>query len=48
MHAGVVRDEENQKAKRERQADFEMQKQLEEQYRKVQTVTEDPGATKIR
>ncbi|KAK5446626.1 hypothetical protein LTS15_009558 [Exophiala xenobiotica] len=38
MHAGVVRDMEQQRLKRERQADFEMQKQLEEEYRKTQTV----------
>lgn len=41
MHAGVVRDMEQQRVKRERQADFEMQRQLEEQYKKVQTVSED-------
>ncbi|ETN37627.1 uncharacterized protein HMPREF1541_07250 [Cyphellophora europaea CBS 101466] len=38
MHAGVVRDMEQQRAKRERQADFEMQRQLEEEYKKTQTV----------
>jgi len=38
MHAGVLRDMEQQKVKRERLADFEMQKQLEEEYRKIQTV----------
>lgn len=38
MHAGVVRDMEQQKIKRERQADFEMQRALEEEYRKVQQV----------
>lgn len=38
MHAGVVRDMEQQRIKRERQADFEMQKQLEQEYKKVQTV----------
>jgi len=38
MHQGVVRDMEQQRIKRERQADFDMQKQLEEEYRKVQTV----------
>lgn len=40
MHAGVVRDMENQRIKRERQADFEMQRQLEEEYKKLQTVHE--------
>lgn len=42
MHAGVVRDMENQKRKRdeqnERRIDFEMQKQLEAEYKKTQTV----------
>ncbi len=38
MHAGVVRDMEQQRVKRERQADFEMQRQLEEEYKKVQSV----------
>lgn len=38
MHAGVIRDIEQQKVKQERLADFEMQKALEEQYRKVQSV----------
>ncbi|KAG9244772.1 hypothetical protein BJ878DRAFT_504665 [Calycina marina] len=38
MHQGVVRDMEQQRIKRERQADFDMQRQLEEEYRKVQTV----------
>lgn len=39
MHAGVIRDMQNQKEKRERQADFDMQRQLEQEYRKVQTVS---------
>ncbi|KAF3391160.1 hypothetical protein DPV78_011292 [Talaromyces pinophilus] len=46
MHAGVERDEERQRIKRERQADFEMQRRLEEEYRKIQNVPEgqnDPG-----
>ena len=42
MHAGVLRDEENQRRKKaeqeERRLDFEMQKQLEQQYLKTQTV----------
>jgi protein PET117 len=38
MHAGVIRDMENQRVKKERQADFEMQRQLEEEYKKMQTV----------
>lgn len=38
MHAGVVRDMEQQRVKRERKADFEMQRQLEEEYKKIQSV----------
>ena len=38
MHQGVVRDVEQQRLKKERQLDFEMQRALEEEYRKVQTV----------
>ncbi|KIW86836.1 uncharacterized protein Z519_12622 [Cladophialophora bantiana CBS 173.52] len=38
MHAGVVRDMEHQRIKRERQADFDMQRQLEDEYKKVQSV----------
>ena len=38
MHAGVIRDMEQQRVKRERQADFDMQRALEQEYRKVQTV----------
>ncbi len=40
MHAGVVRDMEQQRVKRERQADFEMQRQLEDEYRKIQNVSD--------
>lgn len=43
MHAGVIRDYEQQRLKRERQADFEMQRQLEEEYRKVQNVSDGGG-----
>jgi protein PET117 len=39
MHQGVVRDMEQQRIKRERQLDFDMQKILEEEYKKGQTVT---------
>lgn len=42
MHAGVIRDVEQQRLKRERQADFEMQAELESQYRKVQSVSTEP------
>ncbi|KAH8599106.1 hypothetical protein B0O99DRAFT_504493 [Bisporella sp. PMI_857] len=38
MHAGVIRDMEQQRLKAERQADFEMQRRLEEEYRTVQRV----------
>lgn len=34
---------EQQRIKRERQLDFEMQRQLEEEYRKVQHVSERTG-----
>jgi len=40
MHQGVIRDMEQQRIKHERQADFEMQRQLEEEYRKVQNVSD--------
>jgi protein PET117 len=40
MHQGVIRDMEQQRIKRERQVDFEMQRQLEEEYRKVQIVSD--------
>ncbi|KAI9790256.1 MAG: hypothetical protein M1816_005281 [Peltula sp. TS41687] len=43
MHAGVIRDVEQQRIKRERQADFEMQRVVEEEYRKVQPVSGDDG-----
>ncbi|KAK7747627.1 hypothetical protein SLS62_009038 [Diatrype stigma] len=38
MHQGVVRDMEQQRIKRERQLDFDVQKALEEEYKKAQTV----------
>ena len=38
MHQGVVRDVEQQRLKKERQLDFEMQKALEEEYKKIQGV----------
>lgn len=45
MHVGVIRDMEQQRLKseqqRERQLDFEMQRRLEEEYRKVQSVSTD-------
>lgn len=38
MHAGVVRDMEQQRVKRERQLDFDMQRALEEEYKREQNV----------
>ncbi|KAK4081118.1 uncharacterized protein Triagg1_2650 [Trichoderma aggressivum f. europaeum] len=38
MHAGVVRDMEQQRIKRERQLDFDMQRALEEEYKREQSV----------
>jgi protein PET117 len=38
MHEGVVRDMEQQRVKRERQLDFDMQRALEEEYKREQTV----------
>ena len=43
MHAGVIRDFEQQRVKKERQADFDMQRALEEEYRKVQKVHDGEG-----
>lgn len=47
MHAGVIRDMEQQRIKRERQADFEMQRALEQEYKKVQTVHDGGGPEAI-
>ncbi|KAK0617550.1 hypothetical protein B0T14DRAFT_433893 [Immersiella caudata] len=38
MHQGVVRDMEQQRIKKERQLDFDLQRELEAEYKKVQTV----------
>lgn len=38
MHEGVVRDMEQQRVKRERQLDFDMQRELEAQYKQEQSV----------
>lgn len=38
MHQGVVRDMEQQRIKRERQLDFDMQRALEEEYKREQSV----------
>ncbi|KAI0207004.1 cytochrome c oxidase assembly protein [Astrocystis sublimbata] len=40
MHQGVVRDMEQQRIKKERQLDFDLQKALEEEYKKGQTVSQ--------
>jgi protein PET117 len=42
MHAGVIRDVEQQRIKKERQLDFEMQRNLEQEYRKIQRVSDPP------
>ncbi|KAK4172296.1 hypothetical protein QBC36DRAFT_338223 [Triangularia setosa] len=43
MHQGVVRDMEQQRIKRERQADFDMQRALEAEYKKDQSVRDTTG-----
>ncbi len=43
MHAGVIRDIEQQRVKKERQADFEMQRAMEQEYKKVQSVSNGDG-----
>ncbi len=45
MHAGVVRDVEQQRIKRERQADFDLQRALEEEYKQVQPVSGKSNAS---
>ena len=47
MHAGVVRDEEQQRVKKERQADFDMQRQLEQEYLKSQSVRDSTQDAKV-
>ncbi|GKT50883.1 protein PET117, mitochondrial [Colletotrichum spaethianum] len=44
MHQGVVRDIEQQRIKRERQLDFDMQRALEEEYKREQTVRDATAA----
>lgn len=39
----MIRDIEQQRVKKERQADFDMQRALEEEYRRVQTVHDGQG-----
>lgn len=43
MHRGVERDMEKQRVRLERQADFEIQKALEQEYLKLQTVHSTTG-----
>ena len=43
MHAGVIRDEERSRVKRERQEDFELQARLERELRRSQEVRETTG-----
>lgn len=43
MHQGVIRDIEQQRIKRERQLDFDMQRALEAEYKKDQTVRDGAG-----
>jgi len=45
MHEGVIRDMEQQRIKRERQLDFDMQRALEAEYKKEQTVRVSDGTT---
>ncbi|RBR07359.1 uncharacterized protein FIESC28_10702 [Fusarium coffeatum] len=44
MHEGVIRDMEQQRVKRERQLDFDLQKQLEAEYKREQTVHDSIAA----
>lgn len=45
MHAGVIRDMEQQRIKKERQLDFDMQAALEKEYRKIQNVSDGADQT---
>ncbi|KAK3899343.1 hypothetical protein C8A05DRAFT_37048 [Staphylotrichum tortipilum] len=44
MHEGVLRDIEQQRIKRERQADFDMQRALEAEYKREQSVRESTSS----
>jgi protein PET117 len=46
MHQGVIRDMEQQRLKRERQADFDLQRALEAEYKKEQTVRDSSDLPK--
>ncbi|KAI2468006.1 hypothetical protein F4781DRAFT_400074 [Annulohypoxylon bovei var. microspora] len=48
MHQGVVRDMEQQRIKKERQLDFDMQKVLEEEYKKGQTVRDTTAGVEAK
>lgn len=48
MHAGVIRDMEIQRLKKERQDDFDMQRALEAEYKKVQNVHDGDTDSRIR
>ena len=48
MHEGVIRDMEQQRIKRERQLDFDMQRELEAEYKKEQTVRDTTAAGDIK
>lgn len=47
MHQGVIRDVEQQRIKRERQADFDMQRELEAEYKREQTVRDSTGEAAV-
>ncbi|KAK4119556.1 hypothetical protein N657DRAFT_650050 [Parathielavia appendiculata] len=45
MHQGVIRDMEQQRLKRERQADFDQQRALEAEYKREQTVRDGSSSS---
>jgi len=45
MHAGVLRDMERQQQMKDRQLDFDMQRALEAEYKKIQSVHDTTDAT---
>ncbi|KAJ5979916.1 hypothetical protein N7481_007214 [Penicillium waksmanii] len=47
MHRGVERDMEKQRIRQERQAEFELQKALEKEYLKLQTVHSTTDDSKV-
>ena len=48
MHQGVLRDMEQQRIKKERQLDFDMQRALEEEYKKGQTVRDTTDEAHVK